>query len=195
MPLRVRRTTLAEEGGRTPAETRPETTMQMPETTMDMKGARRVSRRMLAIAGLLLASCTPLPPDIEEARTSLRAAAEAYAAAASAKDAETVVSMYDTDALMIPPNAELVDGLAGVQEYRFGFIETPGVSLEFELVRVEVAASGDIGWSFAIGDITIDQGDEEPGRDIVRDFHTWRRQSDGSWKVVVDMWNSGMPAG
>ena len=153
--------------------------------------------RMMAcgMVGLALASCSPPPPDLDEARASLRQAAEAYAAAASAKDARTVVSMYDTDALMIPPNAELVDGLAGVQEYRFGFIETPGVSLEFELVRVEVAASGDIGWSFALGDITIDQGDDEPGRDIVRDFHTWRRQTDGSWKVVVDMWNSGMPAG
>jgi ketosteroid isomerase-like protein len=89
----------------------------------------------------------------------------------------------------------LVEGLAGVREYRFGFIETPGVSLDFELVRVEVAASGDMGWSFAVGDITIDRGDEEPGRDVVRDFHTWRRQPDGSWKVVVDMWNSGMPPG
>ena len=54
-------------------------------------------------------------------------------------------------------------------------------------------------WFFAArapeAKITIDQGEGEPGRDIVRDFHTWRRQPDGSWKVVVDMWNSGMPAG
>ena len=47
----------------------------------------------------------------------------------------------------------VVQGLAGVQQYRFGFIETPGVSLDFELVRVEVSTSGDTGWSFASGDI------------------------------------------
>jgi ketosteroid isomerase-like protein len=131
--------------------------------------------------------------DMETERAALRAAAEAYQAAATAKDAEGVVAMYDASALMIPPNGELVEGLEGVRGYRFGFISTPGVSLEFELVRVEVAESGDIGWSFAVGDINIERPDGSMGRDVVRDFHTWRRQPDGSWKVVVDMWNSGMP--
>ena len=127
---------------------------------------------------------------------ALRSAALAYQAAASSKNAEAVVSMYDETAIMIPPNAEIVDeGLEGVQDYQFGFIVTPGVSLDFELIRTEVAASGDIGWTFAIGNITIEREGEEPGRDVVRDFHTWKKQSDGSWKIVVDMWNSGMPAG
>ena len=127
---------------------------------------------------------------------ALRSAALAYQAAASSKNAEAVVSMYDETAIMIPPNAEIVDeGLEGVQDYQFGFIVTPGVSLDFELVRTEVAASGDIGWTFAIGNITIEREGKEPGRDVVRDFHTWKKQSDGSWKIVVDMWNSGMPEG
>lgn len=127
---------------------------------------------------------------------SLTAAALAYQAAASAKDAEAVVGMYDQTALMVPPNAEIVDeGLAGVEGYQFGFIVTPGVALDFELERVEVAASGDIGWTFAVGQITIDREGEPPGRDVVRDFHTWKRQADGTWKIVVDMWNSGMPTG
>ncbi|MGI9625592.1 MAG: YybH family protein, partial [Longimicrobiales bacterium] len=91
------------------------------------------------------------------------------------------------------PNAEMVEGLAGVQTYRFGFIETPGVELRFETIRAEVSESGDIGWTLSIGDITINRPQGPPGKDIVRDFHTWKKQEDGSWKVVVDMWNSGMP--
>ncbi len=132
---------------------------------------------------------------MEGLRAGLRAAAEAYQAAATSKDAAAVVAMYDESALMIPPNGDLVQGLDGVRGYRFGFISTPGVSLSFELIRVEVAESGDIGWSFAVGDITIERPDGSTGHDVVRDFHTWRRQPDGSWKVVVDMWNSGMPLG
>jgi ketosteroid isomerase-like protein len=131
--------------------------------------------------------------DLETERAALRSAAEAYQAAATAKDAAGVVAMYDASALMIPPNGELVEGLEGVRDYRFGFISTPGVELEFELVRVEVAESGDIGWSFAVGDITIHRPDGTTGHDVVRDFHTWQKQPDGSWRVVVDMWNSGVP--
>jgi ketosteroid isomerase-like protein len=79
--------------------------------------------------------------------------------------------------------------------YRFGFISTPGVSLDFELLRVEVSENGDMGWTLAEGDITIEQDGAEPGQDLVRDFHVWSRQPDGRWTVIVDIWNSGMPTG
>ena len=164
-------------------------------------GIKRVGVATLALS-LTLSSCqSDLANATEDTATkaeveSLRSAALAYQEAASAKNAAAVVDMYDETALMIPPNAEIVDeGLEGVEGYQFGFIVTPGVSLDFELIRVEVAESGDIGWTFAIGDITIQREGEEPGRDIVRDFHTWKKQADGSWKIVVDMWNSGMPSG
>jgi len=147
---------------------------------------------------LVCAGCGPSPSRVADAATleaEVRAAAEVYHAAASSKDAAAVVALYDTDPLMVPPNAEMVEGLDGVQQYRFGFIETPGVALSFEIARVEVAASGDIAWTLSIGQITIDNPDGPDGRDVVRDFHTWKKQSDGSWKVVVDIWNSGIPAG
>ncbi len=146
---------------------------------------------------VLLTGCTGAveSPSHAELEASLRIAAEAYQAAASSKDAATVVSLYEDDALMIPPDAEMVEGIEGVRDYRFGFIETPGVALDFELIRVEVAASGDVGWTVGVGQITIEREGEAPGRDVVRDVHTWRRQPDGSWKVVLDVWNSGIVSG
>jgi uncharacterized protein (TIGR02246 family) len=150
---------------------------------------------LAALAGFLVSACSSPAVDVEAERVSLRAAAEAYQAAASAKDAAAVVGMYDEEAVMVPPDGDLVEGLDAVRQYRFGFIETPGVTLSFDLVRVEVAASGDVGWTLAIGDITIDRGDEPPGRDVVRDVHTWKKQEDGSWKVVLDAWNSGPVGG
>ena len=94
--------------------------------------------------------------------------------------------------LCVNDQAELVEGLDGVRSYRFGFIETPGVELDFELLRTEVSSAGDMGWTLAIGDITINRADGPPGKGRVHDFHTWKKQADGSWKVVVDMWNSGV---
>lgn len=122
---------------------------------------------------------------------TLREAAAAYYAAASAKDRDAVVSFYDSDAVLVPPGAERVEGPEEIGAYRFGFIETEGISLEFEILRAEVSTSGDMGWTLANGDITIDRGAEPPGRDLVRDYHMWHKQTDGSWKVIVDFWNSG----
>ena len=131
--------------------------------------------------------------ETESDLVSLRLAANTYHQAASAKDRAAVVALYDENALMVPPNAALVEQLEGVQGYRFGFLETPGVELQFEILRAEISTSGDIGWTLSIGDITINNPEGPPGRDIIRDFHTWKKQADGSWKVVVDMWNSELP--
>ena len=131
--------------------------------------------------------------ETESDLASLRLAANTYHQAASTKDRAAVVALYDENALMVPPNADLVEKLEGVQSYRFGFLETPGVELQFEILRAEISTSGDIGWTLSIGDITINNPEGPPGRDIIRDFHTWKKQTDGSWKVVVDMWNSELP--
>ena len=131
--------------------------------------------------------------ETESDLASLRLAANTYHQAASEKDRAAVVALYDENALMVPPNADLVEKLEGVQSYRFGFLETPGVELQFEILRAEISTSGDIGWTLSIGDITINNPEGPPGRDIIRDFHTWKKQADGSWKVVVDMWNSELP--
>ena len=147
----------------------------------------------LAASALVLAGCAESSIDREAEVAALIEAAEAYHAAASAKDSDLVVSMYDGDPVMVPPNADMVEGLQAVENYRFGFIETPGVSLDFEILRAEVSESGDMGWTLALGEITIEQVGAEPGRDLVRDFHVWKKQPDGSRRVVVDVWNSGMP--
>lgn len=151
---------------------------------------------IVALAGaFLLNGCASDSVDPEAEVVALREAAEAYHAAASAKRADEVVSMYGASPLMVPPDAALVEGTAAVGDYRFGFIETPGVSLEFEILRAEVSAEGDMGWTLARGDITIEKADGTIGRDEVRDFHVWRKTADGSWRVEVDIWNSGPLAG
>ena len=152
-------------------------------------------RAFAAASALLVSGCVPSPVDHEAELSKLREAATAYHNAAIAKRADDVVSLYDEAAVMVPPNADMVERLDGVRGYRFGFIETPGVALEFEIIRAEVSNSGDLGWTLSLGEITINRPDGPPGRDSVRDFHVWKKQADGSWRVVVDMWNSGMPSG
>ena len=146
---------------------------------------------------LLAGACAPpppAPPDLEAEVAALRAAATAYHDAASAKDAAGVVALYAQDAVMVPPNAAMVNGLEGVKGFRFGFISTPGVELSFELLRAEVSASADVGWTLALAHITINRPDGTVGTDLVRDFHVWKKQADGSWKLAADIWNSGPPA-
>ena len=149
---------------------------------------------LAALALAVMNGCTQDPrQDLETAIAALRDAAEAYHDAANAKDRDAVVAFYADDAVMIPPNAEQVEGIDGVRNYRFGFIENPSVETRFETIRVDVSTGGDIGWTLAIVEVTFAGPDGQPAGDRIRDFHVWKRQADGSWKVVVDIWNSAMP--
>ncbi len=149
---------------------------------------------LAALALAVMNGCIQDPrQDLETAIAALRDAADAYHDAASAKDRDAVVAFYADDAVMIPPNAEQVEGIVGVRNYRFGFIENPSVQTQFETIRVDVSSGGDFGWTLAIVEVTFAGPDGQPAGDRIRDFHVWKRQTDGSWKLVVDMWNSESP--
>ena len=160
------------------------------------RGKERMNRDgiFIIVAAALLGACgSDATIETGSDLAALKLVASSYHEAATAKDREGVIAFYDRNAIMVPPNDDLVENLEGVQNYRFGFIETPGVELDFEVIRAEISASGDIGWTLSIGEITINNPEGSPGRDVVRDFHIWKKQEDGSWKVVLDMWNSELP--
>lgn len=152
--------------------------------------------RLLVAAVMVLVSAgcgSQTAPDIEAERAALLDAATAYHDAAIAKDRQAVVGFYADDAMMVPPNAERVLGIDGVRDYRFGFIENPSAETRFETVKVEVSSGGDSGWTLAMVEVTFDGPDGQPAGDRIRDFHLWKKQADGTWKVVVDIWNSEIP--
>jgi len=61
-------------------------------------------------------------------------------------------------------------------------------------VEVEVGDGGDLGYTLNQFVITFTGSEGQPVTEQGRDFHVWRRQADGAWKVVIDIWNSDQPA-
>jgi uncharacterized protein (TIGR02246 family) len=155
---------------------------------------------LLLTAAVLLTviGCAPPPEpppeiDIAAERAALTEAANRYHEAGHAVDVETIASLYASDALVLPPNSEAKKGMAGVREFLTAFAETPGFQVRFETPTVVVSEGGDLGYTLADIEITIDGPDGQPVTSRERDFHLWKKQADGSWKVVIDIWNSPDP--
>jgi len=73
-----------------------------------------------------------------------------------------------------------------------------GLSMSFHPLVVEVSESGDMGYSLNSVEFGFPDEDGNTITAVSRDFHLWRKQEDGSWKVIVDIWNdepAEMPAG
>lgn len=139
-----------------------------------------------------LVGCDESAVDVEAERAALRAAADKYHEAGSASDVATVVRLYATDSLILPPNAPAVSGPAAFREFANAFTGLPGFSMRFDTPTVEVSSNGDMGYTLADTDIAYDDPEGARVEDRQRDLHLWKKQN-GEWKVVLDIWNSEMP--
>ncbi len=131
--------------------------------------------------------------DLQAETAALRAAAQAYDDAARALDADALSAFYMEDAAAYPPNEPTVEGRAGFKEYAANFVSAPGIQMSFGQPQVVVAASGDLGYTYAEGEVTLDGPDGETVTEVLRDFHVWAKDAEGAWRVVVDIWNSPDP--
>ena len=147
---------------------------------------------------LTVIACAPPPEpppeiDIDAERTALSEAANRYHEAVQSVDVNTAATLYASDALVLPPNMETKEGTAGVREFLAIVAEMPGFQIRFETPTVVLSKEGGLGYTLADLEFTVNGPDGQPVTSRQRDFHLWKKQADGSWKVVIDIWNSPDP--
>jgi len=132
--------------------------------------------------------------EIRQARaadeTAIRAASAAWSQAATAKDLDKVVSFYADDALVLPDKAPAISGNENIRKNWAPLLALPGPGLSWKTNSLEVARSGDIAYETgAYVFVTTDKkgkSSDAKGKYVV----VWKKQNDGSWKVVVDTDNA-----
>jgi len=152
-------------------------------------------RRLALVAiscSLLCIACQPgqLGSLSEEDIAAIRNTAAAYHEAAVAKDWDAVATYYTTDAVIMPPNQPAVQGRDGIKEWYASF---PPVT-EVELPIIEIDGRGDLAYARGTYTLTIVmEGVTEPLTDSGKNLAIWRKQTDGSWRIAVDTFNSDLP--
>jgi ketosteroid isomerase-like protein len=108
----------------------------------------------------------------------------------SVKDLDKFLSYYAADASVYAPGAPVATGSDAIRKTLTPMLSSPGFDLAITPVRSEVSASGDVGYTSGTYQATMNGGTEK-GKYI----SVWKKQSDGRWKVVEDIFNadSGPP--
>ena len=106
-------------------------------------------------------------------------------------DAAAVADGYTEDAKLLPPNMEMVSGKQAIQAFWESAREMGVRSINLE--TVEVGFDGDLAYARGVSTVNIQpegaQATTVRGKYLV----ILKRQTDGSWKVAVDIWNSDLP--
>ena len=151
--------------------------------------SRTLRPSAVAVATILLAACTagqqPPPP----ADPSVLMAADRQFAADVAKSGSGAwVSWVADDGAQIVSGAGEVTGHDAIRELMAG-LDDPSSTLTWEPLRADIAASGDLGWTTGtyVSEATAADGTKRRGEG--RYVTIWRKQADGSWKVVMDLGN------
>jgi uncharacterized protein (TIGR02246 family) len=129
-------------------------------------------------------------PAAEE--TTLRKLDDEWSTAVGAKDVEKTISYYADDALLMPPNIPTLSGKQKIRELWKSLLESPGFAGGWKATKVEVAASGDL--AYVSGDYELTETDDsgKPMTDKGKYLEIWKKQLDGSWKCVADMFSSDL---
>lgn len=153
---------------------------------------RSVSRALLALvlAGLAGACAAPAPAGFtDEDRAQLAANAEAATTAANSGDFTPWLNLYAADAVMLPPNSEPVTGAAAIAETMKSF--PPLSNVKFAQVTVEGTA--DMAWVQGTYEMTMTPPGAAPISDRGKFIEIWKKQADGSWKIIRDIYNTSVP--
>jgi uncharacterized protein (TIGR02246 family) len=116
-------------------------------------------------------------------KAAIEKAIATFEKAANAKDADTLASLYAEDATLLPPGSTPVKGRKDIRQYWERFFETAS---DAEIRTVDVAAFGDV--AYEIGAFEANLPARTQGKYVV----VWKRQADGSIRMLVDIFNTNV---
>jgi ketosteroid isomerase-like protein len=158
------------------------------------RAALRLSVAGLACAGLL-ACHTGVgghlsEPDKDAIRKVVEEATRTVLPPVS--DMDAYVKLYYADeAKVLPPNHATVTGREAIS----ALYRSSGPIQEYKLTILALEGRNDLAYVHSAYQMTMTPpGVAEPVGDRGKGVEIWKKQRDGSWKVIVDIFNSDVPA-
>jgi ketosteroid isomerase-like protein len=134
------------------------------------------------------------PPDNRAADAAAVQKADAdWSAAAQSKQADAWLAFYADDAVVLPPNQPMATSKDEIRKSITDLLELPGLSVSWQTSKAEAARSGDLAYTYGTYELTSNDAKGSPTTDHGKYSEVWRKQADGSWKCIVDMWSSDLP--
>jgi uncharacterized protein (TIGR02246 family) len=148
---------------------------------------------LLVFFALALAGCQPgVQPDstyAQDAQQDIRGAHAQFLKAFNGKDAAGVAAVYTEDGMLMPPNAGLVAGRAGIQTFAGQMFGTNITGLLLE--TPETMVLGDYAYTRGFYSML---GTDGSVVDRGKFLEIWRHDG-GHWLMYRDIFNSDVPVG
>jgi len=110
--------------------------------------------------------------------------------AAAEHGSQGYMSYYADDAVEVPNGEAFLQGKENIAK-TMGFLDNKDNHLTWSPVGAGIAASGDLGYTYGTYEFRSKDKDGKPAVNHGKYTTIWKKQKNGSWKVALDMGNSG----
>ncbi len=148
-------------------------------------------RNMIFLLPLIVFSgCMEKTVDTKTEGEKLMQISREWSKSAATDSVEKTLSYWADDAVVMSPGQAPIKGKTAIR----GMIEStsniPGFKISWEPLSVSVSKNGDMAYMIEQNKIIVNDSLGNPITEYNKAVTVWRKEADGSWKNIVDMWNA-----
>jgi ketosteroid isomerase-like protein len=148
------------------------------------------------VALYLLAACSRAAPlasptsvDLVAEKNALLARDQEWQAAVTQKtDASKIASFFSADGIMFGSGEATDEGREALARSVAALVADPSFKDHWTWSRVELSPDGKLAYLVGTTDITTNDASGRAVTNHARLLNVWRKDSDGIWRCVVDVW-------
>ena len=145
----------------------------------------------LGVAAVVCAVAVSAPAgEMDAAAKALAKLDEDWSKAAATRDAEKVAAFYAEDVVVYPPGMPAAVGKAAATTIWKVVFFDPSASISWKSTHAEVSKSGELGFTSGTYELSYKGDDGKVVSEKGKSLCIWKKQADGSWKAIHDMWNT-----
>ena len=132
-------------------------------------------------------SCTQKKADTKAEGEKIVQLSKEWSEAASKNDVEKTVSYWADDAILISAGQPTLNGKDAIRKMVEESFKMPGFKISWQPQNVVVSENGDMAYMIEDSQMTFSDSTGKSTTLNNKAVSIWRKQSDGSWKNVVDI--------
>lgn len=148
----------------------------------------KITTTLLIVTALI--SCDERKTDTKAEGEKLMQISREWSKAAATDSIDKILSYWADDAVVMPPGQPPIKGKNAIREMIEGTSKIPGFKISWEPLSVTVSKSGDMAYMIEQNQITVHDSLGNAVTEFNKNVTIWRKEADGTWKNIVDMWNN-----
>lgn len=142
-------------------------------------------------ACVIIAGCSQPRVDLKAEEAAIMKTDSTWAALAKeSNDVNKIVSYWSDDAVVVAPGQPVVKGKDALRKMVEDSKNAPGFSISWRSSDVQFSPDGKLAYMSGENLMTMNDSAGKKISTPGRAYTIWRKEPDGNWKCVVDIWNN-----